>query len=182
MWSGKDSNLRPPPLHGNRTQATRHDRQWSPQRELNPRSSPYQGDALPLCYTGMSLDRIRTDMGDLEDRYTSVVLRGLARSAGFEPAAFGLGNRRRFRSGNERREMVGMPGFEPGSSRSRSERDTKLRHIPMVGEVGLKPTSDTTYEVAALSTELHSRMVPAERLELPKRECATRLQRVLVAA
>lgn len=27
--------------------------------------------------------------------------------------------------------MVGVPGFEPGASWSRTKRDTKLRHTPM---------------------------------------------------
>ncbi len=27
--------------------------------------------------------------------------------------------------------LVGMPGFEPGASWSRTKRDTKLRHIPI---------------------------------------------------
>jgi hypothetical protein len=80
--------------------------QTSPQRESNARSSPYQGDALPLCYAGGARGRSRTDSCLVR---SEVHVRRAARA-----------------------ELAWAAGFEPAASASRTRRDTKLRYAQLV--------------------------------------------------
>lgn len=59
------------------------------------------------------------------------VATGIVPPSGVEPEASGFSGRCSFQLSYS--GMVGMPGFEPGTSRIRSVHATKLRYIPLVG-------------------------------------------------
>jgi hypothetical protein len=66
----------------------------------------------------------------------------MVRLAGLEPATYGLEVRCSIQLSYRR--MVGVPGFEPGTSCSQSRRATKLRHTPWCGEDNVRRFWETS--------------------------------------
>lgn len=55
---------------------------------------------------------------------------------------------------------VGLAGFEPATSRSQSERATKLRYSPLVGMTGFPPMLSRPEDVAAYQAAPHPDLYP----------------------